>query len=51
MARTLLVRLPCLSRARSLVLMIPYTVELQWLEHFWDCENMFETGIDRANVC
>ena len=21
-----------------------YTVELQWLEHLWDRENMFETG-------
>ena len=21
-----------------------HTVELQWLEHFWNHENMFETG-------
>ena len=26
-----------------------YTVELQWLEHLWDHENMFETGVVRAN--
>ena len=25
------------------------TVELQWLEHLWDHENMFETGVIRAN--
>ena len=25
-----------------------YTVELQWLEHLWDYENMFETGVIRA---
>ena len=24
------------------------TVELQWLEHFWNHENMFETGIGQA---
>ena len=28
-----------------------YTVELQWLEHLWSHENMFETGIVRANMC
>ena len=22
-----------------------YTVELQWLEHIWNHENMFETGV------
>ena len=27
------------------------TVELQWLEHLWDYENMFETGVLRANEC
>ena len=26
-----------------------YTVELQWLEHLWDYENLFETGVVRAN--
>ena len=26
-----------------------YTVELQWLEHLWNHENMFETGVVRAN--
>ena len=25
------------------------TVELQWLEHLWKHENMFETGVVRAN--
>ena len=28
-----------------------YTVELQWLEHLWDEENMFETAVVRANEC
>ena len=28
-----------------------YTVELQWLEHPWNHENMFETGEYRANEC
>ena len=27
------------------------TVELQWLEHLWDYENMFGTGVVRANEC
>ena len=27
------------------------TVELQWLEHVWNHENMFETGEVRANEC
>ena len=25
------------------------TVELQWLGHLWNTENMFETGVVRAN--
>ena len=25
------------------------TVKLQWLEHLWDYENYFETGVVRAN--
>ena len=25
------------------------TVELQWLEHLWGYENLFETGVVRAN--
>ena len=28
-----------------------YTVELQWFEHLWDREIMFETGGVRANKC
>ena len=27
------------------------TVELQWLEHLWNDENMFETGVVRPNEC
>ena len=27
------------------------TVELHWLEYLWNHENMFETGVDRANEC
>ena len=30
---------------------LPYTVELQWLEHLWNHENMFETGVVRAKEC
>ena len=28
-----------------------YTVEFQWLEHLWNHENMFGTGVVRANEC
>ena len=31
--------------------LIAYTEELQWLEHLSDHENMFETGVVRANEC
>ena len=31
--------------------LLPTTVELQWLEHPWDYENMFEAGVVRANEC
>ena len=27
------------------------TVELQWLEHLSDHENLFKTGVFRANEC
>ena len=27
------------------------TAQLQWLEHRWNHENMFETGVVRANEC
>ena len=27
------------------------TVELQWLEHLWNHEYTFETGVVRANEC
>ena len=27
------------------------TVEFQWLEHLWNHENMFDTGVVRANQC
>ena len=26
-----------------------FTVEIRWLEHLWNHENMFETGVVRAN--
>ena len=26
-------------------------VELQWLEHLWNHESMFETGVVRATEC
>ena len=29
----------------------PHTAELQWLEHLWNHENMFERGVVRANEC
>ena len=28
-----------------------FTVELQWPEHLWNHENMFETGEVQANEC
>ena len=27
------------------------TVELQWLEHLWNHENMFQIGVVQANEC
>ena len=27
------------------------TVELQWLEHLWDYENIFKTGVVRTSEC
>ena len=30
---------------------IQSTVEHQWLVHLWNHENMFETGVVRANKC
>ena len=30
---------------------VQYTVELQWLEHLWNHENMFDTRVVRANEC
>ena len=27
------------------------TAELQWLEELWNYENLFETGVVRANEC
>ena len=29
----------------------PNTVELQWLKHLWNHENMFETGVVQASEC
>ena len=28
-----------------------YTVEIRWLEHLWDPENMFATRVVRATEC
>ena len=33
------------------IFVLLHTVELQWLEHLWDYENVFETGVVRANEC
>ena len=30
---------------------LSHTVDLQWLEYLWFDENMFETGVVRANEC
>ena len=38
-------------RAFDQILFMQTTVELQWLEHFLNHENMFETGVVRANEC
>ena len=32
----------------SLYIQVTSTVELQWLEHLWDYENLFEAGVVRA---
>ena len=39
--------LVCEASASNIII----TVELQWLEHLWNHENMFETGVVRANEC
>ena len=39
------------GRSCGIMLLIIPTVELQWLEHLWDHENMFETGVVRINEC
>ena len=39
-------------KGKNLLLRGHTTVELQWLEHLWDYENVFETGVvRRANEC
>ena len=35
----------------SHLMKLQHTDELQWLEHLWNHENMFETGGVRANEC
>ena len=30
---------------------VKQTVELQWLKHLWNHENVFETGVVRGNEC
>ena len=34
-----------------LFILFAVTVKLQWLEHLWNHENMFETEAGRANEC
>ena len=31
-----------------MIMVIPYTVEPQWLEHLWDHGNLFEIWVVRA---
>ena len=38
-------------RTREHVAIFGNTVELQWLEHLRNHENMFETGVVRAMEC
>ena len=40
-----------LIRRKKRQRVVPSTVELQWLEHLWHHEIMFETGVVRANEC
>ena len=35
----------------TVTMMIFRTVDLQWLEHLGNHENMFETGVVRAKEC
>ena len=37
------------THQRSKTHMHVYTVELQWLEHLWDHENLFEAGVVRIH--
>ena len=30
---------------------LTYTVELQWLDHLWGHDIMFEAGVVRGNEC
>ena len=32
-------------------LISPYTVEFKWLEQLWNLENLFKSGVVRANGC
>ena len=34
-----------------LIMVQHYTVELQWLRHLWNHENVFETGVVQATEC
>ena len=33
---------------QAVVEIMASTVEIQWLEHLWNHENMFDTGVVRA---
>ena len=41
----------CIKKASIQFLKQETTVELHWLEHLWNHEIVFETGVVRANEC
>ena len=43
--------LPCPTHPAHPHTHLDVTVKLQWLEHLWDYENLFETGVVQANEC
>ena len=55
--RICIILFPCVlykSASASLIIRqvpVQVQVELQWLEHLWDHEIMFETGVILANEC
>ena len=41
-------RSPSVSTVMDILYAKPNTVEIQWLEHLWGYENLFETGVFRV---